>query len=131
MDTISFDRRRSLAVGRGRAVAIRQQLRFASDLDEATRGLPLDLFVTFSSASSVLGAVGQADYATANMDNLRERGLLIVGTPDRVYQDLMEQYHEVGGFGTLLAMIRMGTMRAVLHTVLHLVFSMFRVSGFN
>ena len=44
------------------------------------------------------------------MDNLRERGLLIVGTPDRVYQDLMEQYHEVGGFGTLLAMIRMGTM---------------------
>jgi alkanesulfonate monooxygenase SsuD/methylene tetrahydromethanopterin reductase-like flavin-dependent oxidoreductase (luciferase family) len=50
------------------------------------------------------------DYATANMDNLRERGLLLVGTPDRVYQDLMEQYHEVGGFGTLLAMIRMGTM---------------------
>ena len=42
------------------------------------------------------------DYATANMDNLRERGLLIVGTPDRVFQDLMEQYHEVGGFGTLL-----------------------------
>src|SRR5205814_2117235 len=36
------------------------------NLDEATRGLPLDLFVTFSSASSVLGAVGQADYATAN-----------------------------------------------------------------
>jgi alkanesulfonate monooxygenase SsuD/methylene tetrahydromethanopterin reductase-like flavin-dependent oxidoreductase (luciferase family) len=50
------------------------------------------------------------DYATANMDNLRERGLLLVGTPDRVFQDLMEQYHEVGGFGTLLAMIRMGTM---------------------
>jgi len=50
------------------------------------------------------------DYATANMDNLRERGLLLVGTPDRVFEDLMEQYHEVGGFGTLLAMIRMGTM---------------------
>lgn len=50
------------------------------------------------------------DYATANMDNLRDRGLLLVGTPDRVFQDLMEQYHEVGGFGTLLAMIRMGTM---------------------
>ena len=50
------------------------------------------------------------DYATANMENLRERGLLLVGTPDRVFADLMEQYKEVGGFGTLLAMIRMGTM---------------------
>ena len=50
------------------------------------------------------------DYGSSNLDNLRERGLLLVGTPDRVFQDLMDQYEEVGGFGTLLAMIRMGTM---------------------
>lgn len=50
------------------------------------------------------------DYGTSNLDNLKERGLLLVGTPDRVFRDLMDQYNEVGGFGTLLAMIRMGAM---------------------
>jgi alkanesulfonate monooxygenase SsuD/methylene tetrahydromethanopterin reductase-like flavin-dependent oxidoreductase (luciferase family) len=50
------------------------------------------------------------DFGAATMESLRERGLLIVGTPDSVFNDIMEQYDEVGGFGTILAMIRMGTM---------------------
>lgn len=62
------------------------------------------------------------DFGAATMENLRDRGLLLVGTPDRVFQDLMEQYHEVGGFGTLLAMIRMGTMpQDVLLRCIHLI----------
>jgi len=36
------------------------------NLDELTQNLPLDFFVTFSSASSIFGSVGQADYAMAN-----------------------------------------------------------------
>ncbi len=35
-------------------------------LDRATKNLPLDMFVTFSSLSAVHGNVGQADYAAAN-----------------------------------------------------------------
>lgn len=35
-------------------------------LDEATKNQPLDLFVLFSSLSSVIGDFGQCDYATAN-----------------------------------------------------------------
>ncbi|NSL86228.1 SDR family NAD(P)-dependent oxidoreductase [Chitinophaga sp. Mgbs1] len=35
-------------------------------LDEATRQLPLDFFVCFSSGTGVTGNVGQADYAAAN-----------------------------------------------------------------
>lgn len=50
------------------------------------------------------------DYGAATYENLRERGLLLAGTPDRVFKDLMEQYEEVGGFGALLAMIRMADM---------------------
>ena len=50
------------------------------------------------------------DYGSATLENLRDRGLLLVGTPDTVYKELMEQYELVGGFGTLLAMIRMGSM---------------------
>ena len=50
------------------------------------------------------------DYGAANLDNLKERGLLLIGTPDQVFDQIMEQYEQTGGFGTLLAMIRMGSM---------------------
>jgi len=36
------------------------------NLDQATKGLPLDFFVLFSSISGSLGSVGQVDYSTAN-----------------------------------------------------------------
>ncbi|WP_455872423.1 beta-ketoacyl reductase, partial [Serratia proteamaculans] len=36
------------------------------NLDRATRDMPLDFFVLFSSSTSVLGNLGQADYAAAN-----------------------------------------------------------------
>jgi acyl transferase domain-containing protein/NAD(P)-dependent dehydrogenase (short-subunit alcohol dehydrogenase family)/acyl carrier protein/ubiquinone/menaquinone biosynthesis C-methylase UbiE len=36
------------------------------NLDQATRDLPLDLFIIFSSAAAVFGNTGQADYAAAN-----------------------------------------------------------------
>ncbi|WP_331709238.1 MULTISPECIES: SDR family NAD(P)-dependent oxidoreductase [unclassified Sphingomonas] len=35
-------------------------------LDHATQGLPLDLFVAFSSVAATFGNAGQSDYATAN-----------------------------------------------------------------
>ncbi len=36
------------------------------NLDEATKDLPLDFFVTFAAAAGVFGNIGQADYAAAN-----------------------------------------------------------------
>jgi acyl transferase domain-containing protein/NAD(P)-dependent dehydrogenase (short-subunit alcohol dehydrogenase family)/acyl carrier protein len=36
------------------------------NLDEATKELPMDFFVMFSSLAGVMGNVGQSDYATAN-----------------------------------------------------------------
>jgi amino acid adenylation domain-containing protein len=45
------------------------------NLDEASRGLRLELFVVFSSSSAVFGQVGQTDYAAANafMDAYAQR----------------------------------------------------------
>lgn len=41
------------------------------NLDQATKDLPLDFFILFSSGAGVMGNIGQADYAAANafMDN--------------------------------------------------------------
>lgn len=49
-------------------------------------------------------------FDSAPFEKMREDGLVLVGTPDRVFKDLMEQYEQVGGFGTLLAIVRMGAM---------------------
>ncbi|MDC0708550.1 SDR family NAD(P)-dependent oxidoreductase [Stigmatella sp. ncwal1] len=54
------------------------------NLDNATRSVPLDFMVLFSSASAVFGSLGQTDYAAGNQfmdsfaslrESLRERGL--------------------------------------------------------
>ncbi len=49
-------------------------------------------------------------YHTASFEKLREDGMVLVGTPDRVLKDLMAQYEEVGGFGTFMGIVRMGAM---------------------
>ena len=47
--------------------ALRPKLGGALLLDELTRGLPLDVFVMFSSIASVVGSRRRADYAAANL----------------------------------------------------------------
>jgi alkanesulfonate monooxygenase SsuD/methylene tetrahydromethanopterin reductase-like flavin-dependent oxidoreductase (luciferase family) len=49
-------------------------------------------------------------FDTTPMEKMRDDGFVLVGTPDRVYQDLMAQYEELGGFGTFMAIVRMGAM---------------------
>jgi alkanesulfonate monooxygenase SsuD/methylene tetrahydromethanopterin reductase-like flavin-dependent oxidoreductase (luciferase family) len=44
------------------------------------------------------------------MEKMRDDGFVLVGTPDRVFQDLKAQYEELGGFGTFMAIVRMGAM---------------------
>ncbi len=49
-------------------------------------------------------------YHTASFEKLREDGMVLVGTPDSVFKELMEQYEEVGGFGTFMGIVRTGAM---------------------
>ncbi len=44
------------------------------------------------------------------MEKMRDDGFVLVGTPDRVLSDLKAQYEELGGFGTFMAIVRMGAM---------------------
>ena len=44
------------------------------------------------------------------MEKMRDDGFVLVGTPDRVLSDLKAQYEELGGFGTFMAIVRLGAM---------------------
>ena len=57
------------------AAVIRPKLGGAAALDRLTRGDPLDLFVLFSSVTTVIGTPGQANYVAANaaLETLAER----------------------------------------------------------
>lgn len=46
--------------------AMRPKILGARNLDDATSGRSLDMFVLYSSASAILGSLGQANYAAAN-----------------------------------------------------------------
>ena len=43
-----------------------------------------------------------------NVDALIEAGIMMAGTPDKVYQQIKTFYHHVGGFGHLLIMGQAG-----------------------
>ncbi|MCX7921058.1 MAG: SDR family NAD(P)-dependent oxidoreductase [Clostridia bacterium] len=60
------------------------------NLDEASRELPLDFFILFSSMAGVLGNIGQSDYATANafMDAYSQYRSSLVATKQRYGQTL-------------------------------------------
>ena len=61
---------------------------------------------------------GQAVSANANAQSLMsltpeqamERGILFAGSPETVYQQIMDFYHTVGGFGHLVMVGRSGFM---------------------
>jgi len=46
----------------------------------------------------------------ATIDQYIDAGLMFVGTPDEVYQQLKQFYSDVGGFGNLLMMGQAGTL---------------------
>ncbi|HTD53810.1 MAG TPA: SDR family NAD(P)-dependent oxidoreductase, partial [Silvibacterium sp.] len=56
------------------AAVLASKVAGTANLDEASRSIPLELFVLFSSGAGVLGNPGQADYAAANafMDRFAE-----------------------------------------------------------
>jgi rhizoxin synthesis polyketide synthase/nonribosomal peptide synthetase RhiB len=64
---------------------LRPKVAGAVNLDEATKDVPLDFFVMFSSAAGVLGNAGQADYAMANafLDGYAEHRNALVSSGHR------------------------------------------------
>ena len=47
---------------------------------------------------------------SASMDVIREKGVMVVGTPDSVYDQIVRFHERVGGFGHFLAMMQGGAM---------------------
>jgi alkanesulfonate monooxygenase SsuD/methylene tetrahydromethanopterin reductase-like flavin-dependent oxidoreductase (luciferase family) len=51
-----------------------------------------------------------APFATADARTMIAGGLMFAGTPDQVFEQLVDFYEHVGGFGNLLMMAQAGTM---------------------